>query len=421
MRVLLVATTTGYQIRSFGEAAARAGVELTLASDRCDHLDDPWRDGAVPVRFHETEASVETVVSALHHDPPVGVLAVGDRPAVLAAAIAAAFRLPGHPPAAAVASRNKVLSRRAFDEAGLPTPAFRVESISSDGAALAGQLAYPVVVKPLALSGSRGVIRADAPGPFHAAFDRVVRILRSVDVREERDPAHDHVLVESFVPGQEVAIEGLLTRGRFQLLAIMDKPDPLNGPYFEETIYVAPSRTSASLQAAIERAVAAAAQALGLFHGPIHAECRVNDDGVYVLEVAARPIGGLCSKFLRFTSPGRGTVSLEDLLLHHAIGHDVTAWVREPEAAGVMMIPIPRWGIYRGVDGLERARAVAGIDDIQITAKPDSTIVPLPEGRSYLGFIFAHARAPELAEERLREAHRCLRFRIGRAVGLEKA
>ena len=419
MRVLLVASTTGYQIRSFGDAAERAGVQLTLASDCCDHLDDPWRDGAVPVRFHEIEASVEAVLGVLGDDPPVGVLAVGDRPAVLAASIAAALHVPGHSPAAAAASRNKVLSRRAFGAAGLPTPAFRVEPIGADGKKLAHELIYPVVVKPLALSGSRGVIRADGPASFRAAFDRVGGILRSVDVRQERDAVHDHVLVESFVPGREVAIEGLLSYGRLQLLAILDKPDPLDGPYFEETIYVTPSRAAGDVQAAIERAVAIAAQALGLFHGPIHAECRVNDDGIYVLEVAARPIGGLCSKALRFVSPEGDTASLEDVLLSHALGREVSGYLREAAAAGVMMIPIPRWGVYRGVDGVEEARAIAGIDDIRITAKPDSTLVPLPEGRSYLGFIFAHADSPALAEARLREAHEALRFRIDRALALE--
>jgi formate-dependent phosphoribosylglycinamide formyltransferase (GAR transformylase) len=419
MRVLLVATTTGYQIRSFGEAAARAGVDLALASDRCDHLDDPWRDGAVPVRFHEPESSVEAVLDALGDDPPVGVLAVGDRPAVLAASIAAALHVPGHSPEAAAASRNKVLTRLAFGQAGLPTPAFRIEPMASDGAALARELVYPVVVKPVALSGSRGVIRADAPGSFRAAFDRVVSILCAVDVRQERDVVHDQVLVESFVPGREVAVEGLLTQGHLHVLAIFDKPDPLDGPCFEETIYVTPSRASAVEQAAIERTVAAAARALGLSHGPIHAECRVNDDGVYVLEVAARPIGGLCSKALHFVSPEGVTVSLEDVLLNHAIGRDVSAYVREPQAAGVMMIPIPRGGIYRGVNGVEWARAVPGIDDVQITAKPDSTLVPLPEGRSYLGFIFSRAATPELAEQQLREAHARLRFRIDRALAVE--
>jgi hypothetical protein len=414
--VLLVATTTGYQIRSFGEAAQKAGVRLTLASDRCDHLDDPWRDGAVPVRFHDGEGSVRAVAEGVSDDPLTAVLAVGDRPAVLAASIATALGLPGNPPDAAAACRNKLASRRAFREAGLPTPWFRVEPVAVDPVVLASEIAYPVVIKPLALSGSRGVMRADSPEAFLSAFDRLVRLLRSVDVRMEQDAVHDHVLIEAFVPGREFAVEGVLTRGELHLLALFDKPDPLDGPFFEETIYVTPSSAPAAVRGAIESAVATATHALGLVHGPVHAECRVNEEGVYVLEVAARPIGGLCSKALSFVSPEGVSVSLEEMLLQHALGHDVRGYMRESRASGVMMIPIPRRGVYRGVEGIETARVVGGIDNVHITAKADSLLVPLPEGRSYLGFIFAHAATPDAVERSLREAHARLRFTIDRAI-----
>ena len=414
--MLLVATTTGYQIRSFGDAAARAGVRLTLASDRCDHLDDPWRDGAVPVRFHDQAASVGAVVAALGDARLDGVLAVGDRPAVLAAAIAMHLALPGNPPSAAAASRNKLSSRHAFRAAGLPTPWFRVASATADAASLAQALVYPAVIKPLALSGSRGVMRVNSPAEFVVAFERVVRLLGSVDVRTEQDTAHDQVLFEAFVPGREFAVEGLLTRGALRVLAVFDKPDPLDGPYFEETIYVTPSRASEAEQEAIGRAVALAAAALGLRHGPLHAECRVNANGVYVLEVAARPIGGLCAAALRFVSPDGVPASLEDVLLRHAVGGDVGGYQREPSASGVMMIPIPRRGVYRGVEGVDEARAIPGIDDVRITAKLDTALVPLPEGRSYLGFIFARAALPAAVEQRLRDAHGCLRFAITRAI-----
>ncbi len=418
--VLLVAATTGYQIRSFGDAAARAGVRLTLASDRCDHLDDPWRDGAVPVRFHDHAASVRAVVDALGSTRLAGVLAVGDRPAVLAAVIADHLGLRCHPPAAAAASRNKLASRHAFQQAGLPTPWFRVEPITADVARLAEALVYPAVIKPLALSGSRGVMRVNTPAEFVAGFERLTRLLGSIDVRMERDAVHDQVLIEAFVPGREFAVEGLLTAGALGVLAVFDKPDPLDGPLFEETIYVTPSRASAAEQEAMARAVALAARGLGLRHGPVHAECRVNTDGVYVLEVAARPIGGLCAAALRFVSGAGVEASLEDVLLRHAIGGDVTGYQREPAASGVMMIPIPRQGVYRGVDGVEEARAIAGIDDVRITATRDTVLVPLPEGRSYLGFIFAHGPTPAVVEQRLRDAHGCLRFAIDRAIAVAR-
>ncbi|MBI4886876.1 MAG: ATP-grasp domain-containing protein [Acidobacteria bacterium] len=420
-RVLLLATTTGYQIRSFGEAAGRAGVRLVFASDRCDRLEDPWWDGAIPVRFHDETRSVDSVMAAMDAARPDGIIAVGDRPVVLAARLARAFGLPGHPPDAAATSRHKVLTRRALQAAGLPTPWF--ESASLDGAldALAARAPYPAVVKPVALSGSRGVMRVDTPEACAAAFERLRRLLALPDVRVERDEAHREVLVESFIPGAEYAVEGLLDRGAFRALAIFDKPDPLDGPLFEETIYLTPSLAPEAVQRQIVAAIAGAARAIGLHHGPIHAECRVNADGVYVLEVAARPIGGLCSRALRFRSGGlqaTGSMSLEELLLRHAVGEDVTGVAREGAASGVMMIPIPQRGIYRRVDGVEQAREVRGVEDVQITAKRDAPIVPLPEGRSYLGFIFARGPEPRMVDRALRDAHAHLRFEIDRDLAV---
>ena len=421
-RVLLVSTTTGYQIRSFGEAAATLGVRLLFASDRCDQLDDPWWDQAVPVRFHDEAAAIDSVMSACRETPPDAVLAVGDRPTVLAAHLNARFGLPGHPPAAAAASRNKRAARLAFRAAGLPAPAFRELALEDDAERVATALSYPAVIKPLALSGSRGVMRVDDPQQFVEGFERLRALLHAPDIRSERDPLHERVLVETFVPGREYAVEGVLSNGVFQLLAIFDKPDPLDGPFFEETIYVTPSTKPAAVQERIVATIAAAARALGLWHGPIHAECRVNESGVYVLEVAARPIGGLCSKALRFSRgehDHRRVTSLEEVLLRHALGEDVSAYRRERQASGVMMVPIPRRGVYRGVDGLDEARCIPGVDEVRITAKRDALVVPLPEGRSYLGFIFAHAADAAGAEAALREAYARLRFVIERELPLK--
>ena len=424
-RVLLLATTTGYQIRSFGEAAKSLGVRLVFASDRCDQLDDPWWDQAIPVRFQDEARSVAAVVAACGSDAPDGIVAVGDRPAVLAAHLANAFGLPGYTPAAAAACRNKLATRQALYAAGLPTPWFVSMPIEGDAERTSRRVEYPAVIKPLALSGSRGVMRVNDPGELVTALERLHRLLDARDVRMEGDEAHGQALVEGFIAGAEYAVEGLLTRGRLHLLAICDKPDPLDGPFFEETIYRMPSMASQEVQRRIAEAVAAASEALGLHHGAVHAECRVSGDAVYVLEVAARPIGGLCSSALRFRSEGpqavdraRGVVSLEEVLLRHALGEDVTSYVREEVASGVMMIPIPKRGVYRSVGGVEEAREVAGIEDIRITAKPDTTLVPLPEGKSYLGFIFARAATPIEVDRALREAHARLRFAIDREVAL---
>ena len=415
-RVLLLATTTGYQTRRFGEAAERLGVELVFATDRCDVLDDPWRDAAIPVRFHEEDESVTAILDRVRTSPIDGILVVGDRPTVIAAMAAVELGLPGHRPPAAAVARNKRMTRERFRESDLPTPWCFAASTAADPADLVRRISWPCVVKPLTLSGSRGVIRADAAPSFVEAFMRLRALLATPEVRVERDEAHQTILVEGFIEGWEFAIEGILHHGTFHALALFDKPDPLDGPFFEETIYVTPSSAPEAMQRDILAAVSRAAAAIGLTHGPIHAECRVNDRGVFVLEVAARPIGGLCAGALRFEKQGTGgredPIPLEELLLRHALGESPDDWRRETPASGVMMIPIPQRGIYRGVEGVAAATAVRGIDEVRMTAKPDQRLVPLPEGASYLGFIFARADTGADVEQALRAAHACLRFVI---------
>ena len=419
-RVLLLAATTGYQTRMFGEAAAALGVELVFATDRCDQLEDPWWDGAIPVRFHEETAAVAAIVAAARTAPFDGIIAVGDRATLLAAAIAKELGLPGHPPHAARAARDKRLMREHFQRAGLRAPSFCVFPRVRDPHSIAAELSWPVVVKPTVLAGSRGVIRANNASEFIAAFTRVQRLLAATDIRAMQDPAAEEILVEQFIEGAELAVEGVLEHGALRILAIFDKPDPLDGPFFEETLYVTPSRAAAPVREAITAAVSAAAQALGLWHGPIHAECRVNPRGVFVLEVAARPIGGLCARVLRVTRRGGAPVAYEGLLLRHAIGESLADWDRESAAAGVMMVPIPVEGVYRRVAGVDRALRVSGVHAVRITAKADQHLIPLPEGASYLGFIFASAETPDEVEHALREAHGCLSFVIDRAIAVTR-
>jgi biotin carboxylase len=263
------------------------------------------------------------------------------------------------------------------------------------------------VLKPLSLSASRGVIRADHPAEFIAAFRRIESLLADPDIARLHEDQDRFLQVEDFIEGREFALEGILTKGKLRALALFDKPDPLDGPFFEETIYVTPSRESGDQQEAMVRTTQAAVKALGLTDGPIHAEMRVNRSGVWMLEVAARPIGGLCARVL----PG-----LEELILRHAAGDSDGALAMTTPAAGVMMIPIPREGIYMDVEGLQRARSVPGIEDVIVTAKQGQKLIPLPEGASYLGFIFARAATPDAAEEALRNAHRQLRFEIATAL-----
>ena len=417
VRVLLLSTTTGYQLRSFHEAAERLGIELMLGTDRCHQLDDPWRDGAVAVRFHDEEASLAEIIEAARQRPLSGVLAVGDRPTVLAARVAETFSLPGNPRHAADATRNKKLMRRKLAATGLETP-WTVELPSSSSlAAISDAIDYPCVVKPLGLSGSRGVIRADTADQLRRAVARLHALLARPAVRALRTGLEDELLIEGYIEGREYAIEGVLTDGQLRVLALFDKPDPLDGPFFEETIYVAPSRAPRHVQHAIVETLQRAIAALGLVHGPIHAECRVRPGSVVMLEVAARPIGGLCSGVLRFRS-GSVQLPLEALLLKHACGSDIAEYIPEARAAGVMMIPIPTRGVFKGAAGEDRARQVPGVEDIRITAKADQLLEPLPEGDSYLGFIFARAEMSEQVVSALREAHRRLTFHVAAEISV---
>jgi biotin carboxylase len=419
MRVLMLSATTGYQLRSFVDAAGRAGADLMFATDRCHALDDPWQDEAVAVRFEDEDASIDAVRAAAARRPIDGVVAVGDRPVVLAARIARALDLPGHSPAAATASTNKLLARAYFAGAGLLTPWHFAVPTDADPEMVASQASYPAIVKPIGLSGSRGVIRADNRRELVAAFKRVRALLARPEIRAMRMGIEGTILVEGFVEGREYAVEGLLTSGSFRALALFDKPDPLDGPFFEETVYLTPAALPASTEQRIVADVARACAALGLSHGPVHAECRVTPNGVFVLEVAARPIGGLCSRVLRFGTDA--DISLEELLLRHATGGSVDGVQRESAAAAVMMIPIPKAGILKRVSGIDEARRVANVEDVLITAKPDQLLEPLPEAGSYLGFIFARGPEARDAEAAVREAHRLLSFAIDPAIAVNPA
>jgi biotin carboxylase len=409
-RVLLVAATTGYQTRAFAEGARHLGLDLVLATDRCHVLEDPWGDRAIPVRFDDPRASRDVLLAAGPFD---GIVAVADRPTLIAALAAEALGVPYNSPASVEACHDKYLSRQRFEAARLPVPKFFRVPVSANPLDAASRAPFPCVLKPLGLSASRGVIRANDVTEFEAAFIRIRALLGSVDIAVMREEQNCYIQVESYIDGREFALEGLVTAGELQVMAIFDKPDPLDGPFFEETIYVTPSRESPETQRALIGAARNAVRALGLTHGPIHAELRMKGGKAWVLEVAARPIGGLCARMLRFDDG----VPLEELILRHAVGEDVSRVRLGDPAAGVMMIPIPKGGgIYQGVEDLERASAIPDVEDVIITAKEGQKILPLPEGGSYLGFIFARAGSPARVEQALREAHACLTFDIATAL-----
>lgn len=413
--LLILASAHTYRLEPFLEAARKLGVEVVRGLDvPPTHVIS--KEDFLGLDFRDVERSIaQAQTYALQHRLRA-VIPTDDATVALAAHLSEALDLPHNSIEAAEAARDKYRMRQLFAQAGLPTPWFHLASIAGDPAQLAAQVKYPCVLKPTCLAGSRGVIRANDAGQFAAAFARLRAILVKAGLND--------VLVEGYIPGIEVALEGLLTHGNLKVLALFDKPDPLEGPFFEETIYVTPSRLPPGTQAAIHTSAAEAARALGLREGPVHAELRVNDEGVWPLEIAGRSIGGLCSQTLRFGTD----LSLEELILRQALGEEIESVQREGRAGGVMMIPIPSTslgprtgpvaaaspgaGTLEGVGGLEAAQAVPGIESVEITAKLNYPLVPLPEGDNYLGFIFARGETPEQVEGALRAAHRELHFEI---------
>jgi biotin carboxylase len=402
-RLLLVMPNRAYRADAFLAAAARAGAEVVLASDRCHQLDHAyeWPATSIVVDYHDPAAAARAILARA--GAVRGVVGTeGETVALVAALVAAELGLPSSPPAAAALARDKHGMRRALAAAGVPAPRFAAVSVR-DPAPPA--LPFPLVLKPTFLGASRGVIRADDEDGYRAAHARIARLLAVPEIRARARESAEEILVETFVPGAEVALEGLLDRGRLVPLAFFDKPDPLDGPFFEETLYVTPSRHPEALQRAAWDTVLAATRAMGLVHGPIHAELRLSPEGAVVLEVAARSIGGLCGRMLRF---GTG-LGLEDVLVRHALGRPVVP-ERERAAAGAMMLPIPAAGILRAVDGVEEARR--HVDEVALTIDLERELVPLPEGDAYLGFLFAHADHPAEVEARLRRGHAALRFTV---------
>jgi biotin carboxylase len=402
-RLLLILPSATYRASDFLSAARELGVAVTVASERRAAMSAAMGERALTLRLSDPAHAAEQIAERARETPFAAVVGVDDQGVMAAALGAERLGLPHNPPGAVARTRDKAAMRRAFAEAGVPGPRFALLPCGADVAAVAREVGLPCVIKPLGLSGSRGVIRANGVAEARAAAERVRGVLAAA-----QEPPGAPLLVESYLPGVEVAIEGLLRGGRLEVLAFFDKPDPLEGPYFEETLYVTPSRLLPSVLAEVEAVTARAARALGLREGPVHAELRADGDQVSVLELAARSIGGLCSRALRF---GAG-VSLEQVILRHALGLGLDDVARESKASGVMMIPIPRAGVLGAVEGQEDARAVDGIAGLEITLARGRPVVPLPEGDRYLGFLFARGASADVVESSLRAAHACLRIRI---------
>lgn len=408
--MLVIAPHSSYRTRAFLDAGERLDIEVVIASEGKHSVVAAYAAG-MHIDLNDVEGALQTILNDASERPFAGVIGTDDLTVELAARVAQKLGLPHNPPGAVRTASRKDLARGILADHGMPVPEHCLIDLRQPLAAQAQHLHFPCVLKPLTLSASRGVIRANDLGEFLRACVRIQRLLASEGVSEPYQ-----LLAEEFVPGVEVALEGMLTESKLAVLSIFDKPDPLDGPYFEETYYVTPSRLDAATQASIQEVVAEACRAYGLRDGPIHAECRVNDHGIWILEVAARTIGGLCGRLLDL---GTGR-SLEELVLSHAMGRPLALTIDSNGGTGVLMIPTPKAGILRRVEGLTAAQRVPFVDEVSIQVREGYELVPWPEGSSYLGFIFAHAPTPAQAEAALREAHACLSIVVAPLWSLNK-
>jgi biotin carboxylase len=395
-RILLLTPGGSYRAHDFVDAAARLDAEVVVATDCSVPLTALTAERVVQVPFDDPAEAARRIGRLDAAVPFDAVVATDDRGVEAAALAAAALDLPHSRPGAVAATRDKARLRACLAAADVAQPRWVAAEAADDVSRLARRLGGPYVVKPVSLSASRGVIRVDDRLATADAAARVRRILAGAG-----EDARSRLLVEGYVEGGEVAVEGLMRGGRLEVLAVFDKPDPLEGPFFEETIYTTPSRLPAATQVAVLDVVSGATRALGLDEGPIHAEARLGPEGPVLLEVAARSIGGLCSRALQF---GAG-ISLEEVILRHAAGLPLDGLERAGGASGVMMLPIPRAGVLRRVGGQDLARQVPGIAGLEVTIPPGRMVQPLPEGDRYLGFLFARGPHPAVVELALRQAH----------------
>jgi len=404
-RLLLLVPSATYRARDFLDAARTLGVDVVIGTEESHALAEVMGSRTLEVPLDDPLEAARVIVAHDHLVPLDAVIAVDDVGTLVAAQASALLGLRHNPPDAVAGTRDKLVMRTRLAGREVPQPTFAPLAAGAgpdEISAVVRAVGLPCVIKPTTLAGSQGVLRADTPDEAVAVADRVRRIATAAGV----DPGAP-LLVERFAPGPEVAVEGIVVSGELRPLAVFDKPDPLDGPAFEETIYVTPSRLAPDDLAAVLSATAAATAALGLVDGPVHAELRVRDARASVIEVAARTIGGLCSRTLSF-STGR---SLEELVIAHALSLPMDDGAAVG-SSGVLMVPIPRAGTLIAVDGQDEARQVPGVTDVEMTITPGRAVAPVPEGNRYLGFVFARDSTPERVERALRRAWACLSVRV---------
>ena len=400
--ILLIAPHGSYRTMRYLQAASRSGLDVIIVSESEHSIVSAYAQG-IHVQFDLPEEALQTILTAIEGSDVLAVIGTDDSVIELAAQTAQHLGLAHNALAAARLARRKDLAREVLQTHSVPMPKYQRVELATLINQTGSEFAFPVVIKPLSLSASRGVIRVNNNAELIAAAQRIDKLLSQ---QSELEPIErQQILVEEYIHGDEIAVEGIVDKGKFRLLTIFDKPDPLYGPFFEETYYITPTRLTTQQVDRVTCIVQQACEAYGIETGPIHAECRIRNQDIYLIEMAARTIGGLCSDILEY---GLGC-SIEEIVLQQAMGR-LSKKTFSSTAAGVMMIPIPERGILKRIEGLLEAQKIEFIEDINIQLRDGYELVPLPEGNSYLGFIFAKAPDVEQVETALRRAYGCLKI-----------
>ncbi len=408
--LLLISQPNSYRIAPYINAAKRMGLNVLVASrGKYSLISEVYEGLHIDLDDHET--SLKLILKAARSRNIIGVLGSDDSTVELAAKAASALKLPHNPPEAAQLTIRKDLARAHLSLNQCTVPIHCLINLNDSLDRQTTGLPWPCVIKPLSSSASRGVMRVNNKQEFITACTRIKKIIADSATEFERN----HILIEEYIDGVEVAFEGYLQNGKLFTLVIFDKPEPLTGPYFEETIYVTPCTLSSETQQKITQRIAEACKAYGLTTGPIHAELRINESDAWILEVASRTIGGDCARSLDTNT--NNNFNLEELVISLAINKPVVT-TPPKNARGVMMIPIKKAGILRRVEGLKSAREVKYIKQLDIIIREGNELIPLPEGNQYPGYIFAEAKTTRQVTQALKEAYQRLNFIVAPVIKL---
>ena len=398
--VILIIPSASYRTGPFMNAIKKLDLKVLVISDKSQVFSGKYPDNLIIINFnHWKDKSVEISKWAKNNGLKA-VIGVDEESIVLAANLSNFLNVDHNSIESVLLTKNKYLMRTELIKTGLCSPWFKIFSIYESSNKIINEISFPCVIKPTFLSGSRGVMRVNTKKELSEGIKTLNELLSLDELRKRGGKQSDYIMIEEYIPGKEVAIEGIVSEGKLTMLAIFDKPELLEGPTFEETIIVTPSVLTKKIQYSLLETLQVVVKALGIVKGPVHAEARINRNGNYILECASRSIGGLCSKVLEF----QGGISLEELILRSYLGRNIEKSKLIGNARGVMMMPTEKKGILKEIGGVKDALVVKGVTDLQITVKPGEKLQPLPKGDRYLGFIFAGGNNQEFVINALKNA-----------------